>query len=783
MSVETQDLYDFGEFRLDVTEKVLLRDGKSVPLTPKYFETLQVLVEHAGHLLGKDELMQRLWKDQFVEESNLTFNIGMIRKALGDDAADPKFIETVPKRGYRFIADVRRSEKIAENLREGQREKEPISTSTDSRPPLLLVSPSAQLPPVPSPQWVQPSGLVVALADWRHEAGENNAGESVSDFVPERSEARNAKLELVPETLFIQNKRTSYLVVLAGLIGLVLAGFGYGLYHLVNRSAQSNAFRMSNLTRLTSNGKTKLAAAAPNGEFIAYILDDEGQQSLWLKNIATGSDTQILSPAEDTSLQGVIFAPDGNYIYHTANGSLYRLPLLGGLPKKIIQDLGVRSDFSLITFSPDGKQFAFIRHLSESESDIVVADADGANERVLASSKRPEHFLRSAAWSPDGKVIAVITQTVDGRNKIVTVRISDGIISSVPSPSWSLISQIAWQRDGDSLLAVATEGRSSISRQIWSLLYPSGEAQNITNDLNSYQNISLTRDGRVLVAVRVEQVAHIWALQGEESSQARQLTHGIDRYDGIWGLNYLSGGKIIYESTPSGKGEVWTMDADGRSVKQLAGESGSTAASPDGKHLVFQSKDADGVGLFRLDLSSGEKKRLTQGADVWSTFSPDGKWVVFTRWAEQIALWKVSIDGGEAAKLASVPGYATAPAVSPDAKFIAFHWGKSDPKQPSEIAIIPFDGGKIVKTFKLPVQHWQGARKNALQWTPDGQAVNYSVLGDSVGNIWRQPLDGGAPVQVTNFESGQIFNFSYSPDGKQLALSRGTFSRDVILIK
>src|SRR5215471_10817970 len=106
---ETKSIYEFGEFRLDPAAKTLTRSGEAVALTPKVFDTLQLLVEHAGRLLEKDELMERLWQDRFVEESNLTFNIKMLRRALHDDAQHPQFIETVPRRGYRFIADVRQA--------------------------------------------------------------------------------------------------------------------------------------------------------------------------------------------------------------------------------------------------------------------------------------------------------------------------------------------------------------------------------------------------------------------------------------------------------------------------------------------------------------------------------------------------------------------------------------------------------------------------------------------------------------------------------------------------
>lgn len=107
MSLKIQQVYEFANFRLDFSEKLLLQNGKPVPLTPKVFDTLVMLIEKAGRLLEKDELMQQLWHDRFVEESNLTFNIRMLRKALGDNALNPQFIETVQGHGYRFIAEVR----------------------------------------------------------------------------------------------------------------------------------------------------------------------------------------------------------------------------------------------------------------------------------------------------------------------------------------------------------------------------------------------------------------------------------------------------------------------------------------------------------------------------------------------------------------------------------------------------------------------------------------------------------------------------------------------------
>jgi TolB-like protein/DNA-binding winged helix-turn-helix (wHTH) protein/Flp pilus assembly protein TadD len=103
-----KEYYEFCEFRVDVSERLLFRDGKTIPLTPKVFDTLLYLVENSGHILSKDEVMGHVWADSIVEEANLTRNISVLRKALGEGPDQLQYIETIPWRGYRFIPDVRR---------------------------------------------------------------------------------------------------------------------------------------------------------------------------------------------------------------------------------------------------------------------------------------------------------------------------------------------------------------------------------------------------------------------------------------------------------------------------------------------------------------------------------------------------------------------------------------------------------------------------------------------------------------------------------------------------
>src|SRR5690349_21408015 len=109
MDTQNRTLYEFGPFRLDASARLLYRGERVVPLTPKVFETLLVLVEHRGQVLTKETLLQAVWPDSFVEESSLSQNIFLLRRMLkedGDGGDDRTFIETIPRRGYRFVAEV-----------------------------------------------------------------------------------------------------------------------------------------------------------------------------------------------------------------------------------------------------------------------------------------------------------------------------------------------------------------------------------------------------------------------------------------------------------------------------------------------------------------------------------------------------------------------------------------------------------------------------------------------------------------------------------------------------
>lgn len=566
-----------------------------------------------------------------------------------------------------------------------------------------------------------------------------------------------------------RHKLYAALVLAALLIGSISAG-----YHFLKQNKLPLDFQSGQELRLTSTGRVRASVVSPDGEFVIYAQEENtGQQSLWTREIGSESNVQIV-PASDIEYQVLNITPDGNSIYFLdGTRSLYQIPVRGGTAKKIADDL-LRD--SRIGFSPDGKQFTFVRRFGKTASALFIINDDGTNERKLASFEQPTRLEDDPAWSPDGKIIACPI-LIDGFFKILAVRVSDEKATLISSEGRSVIRRLAWLPDSNSLVFIGTV-KGNLHQLFW-ISYASGEARQITSDWYNYNDLSLTSDGRSLAAVKVEQTAHLWTTESNDITQARQITSGFAKFDGIYSLEWMSPGKILYTSSPSGDVSTWTIEADGSNPTQLIKDGHYPTVSPDHSFIAYRELVDSGLALFRMDLNNGTRRLVTKGIIHYPTFSPDGKWLVFTKYNDGMALWKVPVEGGEPTQL--LVENALCSAVSPDGKTIAFVLRRGG--NSNRIALVSFDGGEIIKTFAAVPETNPLSNNQNLQWTPDGRAIYYIALNNGVSNIWRQPIDGSPPAQVTQFATGRIFNFAYSPDGKQLALSRGSVESDVVLIK
>jgi len=740
MSTRSQHLYEFGPFRLDTAEQLLLRDGKPVSLTPKAFEMLVALVERSGHLVEKEELMKVVWADAFVEESNLTNNVSALRKLLGQGKGGENYIETVPKRGYRFTAPV--TELAPETLVVEKRTltrivREESEEETHSRDP--GIAPESTLP---HPRTL--SGI--------------HASRSI--------------LPLVIATLIVVGGATAF-----------------GIYWLIMRSQARNQpgavpFALMDVSPLTTSGKVAHSAISPDGKYMTSVVKDAQGNSLWLKHISAPSNVRIAGPTM-TEYLSVAFTPDGNTIYYITldhdkgESTLYRVPVLGGVSEVLANDIYP------IGFSPDGKQIAFVR-MRRSESTLVVADTNGANQRVVATRHKPDFFeleWNAPAWSPDGKSIACAARVNDKSghyDTILKVDPTEGTQTPIGTKRWDMVGQPVWLPDNSGLLFTASE-RPGAPLQVWHIDRAAGPPTRITHDLNSYFDLSITGDAKRFAAVQVQTVSTISVALNADASNAKQISSEIGSLESLtWTLD----GQIVYRSSAGGSGaDIWIMKADGSNAKQLtvgARVARGLDVTPDGRHIIFSSDAMGQFNLWRVDTDGGNLRQLTAGTgEFYPQCTPDARWVVYQS-DEGIdpRVWKVPTDSGQPVQLTTTR--AAKPVVSPDGQMIAYSYLDLDLK-PSRwgIGIISTEGGQRLKRFDFPPT----VVDRNVRWSPDGKSIAFVNSPGGRTDVWLQPLDGSAPRQLTNFKSEPILAFDWSPDGRSIAFVSNVETSDVVLIE
>ena len=782
-------VYEFGPFRLDAAERLLMREGEVVALPPKVIETLLVLVEHSGHVLEKDDLISVLWPDTFVEEGSLTRNISYLRKALGEAHAAQPYIETIPRRGYRFAVPVKVLKNRSEESATEQGGENVIDEQSRAETAHFL-----------------PAENHREAHHWGVNGFELHPGAAKQTALAETMWPKaTAALALNQPR---PSKRWMAITALIAVV-LVVAAWGLAQAFKWNRAAISWGVSASNLhlDRLTHTGQSRLPALSSDGRYVAYVQDDAKSSSLWVRQTASGSQVQIVAPA-DAFYRGLTFSRDNNYLYYVVYekgqtfGALYQISLLGGVARQIIHDID-----SPVTFSPDGQQLAFIRdYLARGESALMMANADGSQERTLATRPRSRpFFLTGMDWSPDGQLIACAVRHEGGEGvfaDVVLVSVTDGSLRPLTLQSnaqkWIGLGQLAWLKDGSGLLAVAwPQQTSNFSDQIWYFPYPSGEPRQVTNDANTYAGLGLMANGRSLVTSHFTREVAVQVAPSAAPERCQQLASGLVgagptvmlgvAWASSGATNGTPNGKIVYSSDANGRSDIWVMNADGSHQQQLTDDVAadlSPAVSPDGRYVAFVSYRGGRRNIWRMNIDGRNLRPLTKGlGEDAPSFSPDGKWVVYDSFSSTHAtLWKIPVDGGVPVQLTDF--YSYRPVVSPDGKWLGFYFFDS-PSVAARIGVIPFESEPNTTVSHAAVKAFSSLpllRPPLLQWAADSESLLYCLTRGGTSNLWRQPLNGSAPSQVTAFTEDRIFSFALSRDGKQFVYERGKVTSDLVLI-
>lgn len=553
------------------------------------------------------------------------------------------------------------------------------------------------------------------------------------------------------------------------LLLLLCAGLYFGTF---GRRLNNIGGRQLNLRfeRLHLSGRIGDMVISPDGKYVATVVAQEGKQAIYITELATASELNIVPPSE-SGYSGLSFSPDGNYIYYLENqaetGTLYRVSKLGGGQRKILANVNTP-----VSFSPDGSRVTFVRFNSRDDTpDLITARADGTSEATLARRTRDDADVfpvdlhgAGPAWSPDGQLLACPTVSRASAQKEMNIEVLDAALGTgrrLNSRPWFNISRVMWLADGSGLILTAADSLNAPTQMIL-LSYPGGEARRVTNDPNNYNHLSATSDSNAFLALNVEEESSIWRVT--PGGERQFVPSGVSQLKGVMAVAWFPGGRFVYTVDDGNSINLWSRDAGGEAAKQLtfdAGKNFRPAASADGRLIYFVSTRDGQANIWVAEADGTGARRLTSGAyEDMPSVSPDGQWV-FYRTGNSIR--KIPAAGGSPVKLFHES--ALYPVVSPDGLTLAFFASARPDSGRWELRVADLKSPNLVRSLPLPET---AVPFSGLTWGPDARGLTYVSTRSGSANLWLQPLNGGQPRQLTDFKDAEILSFAWSPQGDEI---------------
>jgi Tol biopolymer transport system component/DNA-binding winged helix-turn-helix (wHTH) protein len=646
----------FGAYEADLLSGELRKSGIRLKIQDRPFQILAILLEQPGLVVTREQLQKRLWpEDTFVDfEHGLNTAINKLRDALSDEADNPRFIETLPKRGYRFIA--------------------PVSASAGPRAHLHVALASAPTPfPVPA---ISPA-------------------ESSTSSTP------------APSAASAKSRLNTYLAASAMLLlcsALVVA------WYFFSRSpgaAEQSEIRIAPLNGLPRESD---AAFSPDGNQVAFVWAGEkgGYAHIYVSQIgATDSPRQLTSTAEGTFEFAPVWSPDGHYIaFFRFNNkekdlAIYVTAALGGSERRLYTVKSNRK-VDALDWSMDGKYLAFSDSPSPSEaSQIFLLSLDTLDVHSVTSPPAGTLGDTTPAFSPDGKSLAFVRDTLDVR-EIYVIPLAGGSPQQITFDHAD-IQGITWTPESDKLIfASSRQGQTSL----WGISAKGGTPQRLPIAGAGWaMRPALNRKGNRLAYTSVNYSSSLWrASLDPDHKVIRPLEKFISSTGLEEGPQYSPDGKhIVFQSTRTGYHEIWRADSDGSNPIQLThfakNLTGTPRWSPDSRWISFDSRPAGHSEVFVINAEGGQPRQVTQGESEngvasWST---DGKWLYFaSNRGGTWEVWKITPEGTFAAQITHHGGFAAIP--SPDGKFLYYAKGRDVPG----LWHVPVNGGEEVKMFDGP---------------------------------------------------------------------------------
>ncbi|MGH9846164.1 MAG: winged helix-turn-helix domain-containing protein [Blastocatellia bacterium] len=746
MKEPAKHFYEFGPYRLDTGERILLREGQMVSLTPKTFETLLALVERGGRILDKEDLLRTIWPDTFVEEVSLAKKVSLLRKVLGEDFAH-HYIETIPRRGYRFVAEVREVW-----------EESPAPAANEHGQP----------------------GQNGQSAVGR--GRETPDGEPLAAETPSRSSADPSRLRALAGRL----AWSATLLAIGLLAGLII-------WRLVFRQPPLASKPLLNAFPLTSyQGRETQAAFSPDGKQIAFMWNGpQGDNpDIYLKLIDAETPLRLTTnSAADTK---PVWSPDGRHIaflrQSTESSAFYLIPALGGAERKLAEvfPYQVPGDGNSPYYSPDGKTLAIPdKHSQDEPLGIFLLSLETSEKRRLTTAPAGSLGDYYPAFSPDGKMLAFVRAPRWSTDDLCVLSLAGGEPRRLTFDNLT-ITGLTWTPDSREIMFTSRRGGST--RHLWRVAATGGMPERVDTVGADVLSPALSLQGNRLAYTQALDDINIWRYEFDAAGRVKAQTQLIASTFWDHGPDYSPDGqRIVFVSDRSGSNGIWVCESDGSKPRLLHNcgpyVSGTPRWSPDGRWIVFDSRSciagaSGNPDVYLIGADGGQPRRFTteEAEDVVPSWSRDGRWVYFgsTR-SGSMQVWKAPVAGGPAVQVTRQGGFESYE--SPDGKHLYYTKGRGVPG----IWRVPVEGGEetlVIDRDKAGLwRYWRVADQGIYfaTTTPAGPALEFfSFASRRVSEIARLPK---GPER-------NIPGLAISPDGRSLLYVQADRSgSDLMMVK
>jgi len=645
----------FGAFEVDLAAGEVRKSGIRIKLQDRPFQILSVLLEQPGEVVTREELQKRLWPaDTFVDfEHGMNTAITKLRQALSDVADNPRYIETLPRRGYRFIS--------------------PVSFGGNG-------------------------GFVQLLS-----AGASSTEqESVSSSSASAIASRTGALPLLGRFHF--HLRTVVWIA----VFVFLGGIASASWFFYARSAPRLTLSELRIAPLNGLPRETYAAFSPDGSQVAFVwaAEPHDRSHVYVSEIGAGSPRRLTS--SPWSEFAPVWSPDGKYIAFQRHApekwlsGIYIASSMGGSERKVYT-LESGKSIKEIDWSPDGNSLAFAESDSPGQaSTIYLFSLDNFEKRALTFPAKGILGDSDPVFSPDGKSVAFLRDFLDTQ-EIFAVPVRGGAPRQITDDK-RIILGASWSADGRSLIFSSNRGGPY---SLWRILASGGKPERLPIGGASWAiRPTVARKGNRLAYTNLSYVSEIWraelpAAPGAKLSPPEKFIGSTELEEGP---QYSPDGRrIVFQSTRTGSYEIWRCDADGSNLVQLTHFQGPLTGtprwSPDGSQIVFDSRPAGHSHIFVINAEGGQPRQVTTGGteNGIADWSVDGKSIYFgSSRGGSWEIWKIASQGGIPSQLTSHGGFAPEP--SRDGKFIYYAKGRDLPG----IWRVSVDGGEETKILDAP---------------------------------------------------------------------------------